>query len=113
MFADNLKVFRMEKSVSQQEIADYLQITRQAYNYYENGKREPDYKTLLKLSEYFNITVDDLLNENMSQRDKNLAILNRNARKLSKEDRKKLLDMAKLIFKEEFNDWPSQLYISI
>lgn len=36
--------------------------------------------------------------------DENLIILNRNAKKLSPENRKKLLDMARLMFKEEFKD---------
>lgn len=36
--------------------------------------------------------------------DENLIILNRNAKKLSPENRKKLLDMARLMFKEEFED---------
>ena len=61
MFADNLKLLRSNKEISQQEMADYLQITRQAYSYYENGKRQPDYETLLKLAEYFGVTVDYLL----------------------------------------------------
>lgn len=81
MFADNLKILRTEKDKSQQEMADYLQISRQAYNHYETGKRQPDYETLLKLGEYFNITVDDLLNEDLSNRDENLVILNRGAKK--------------------------------
>ena len=36
--------------------------------------------------------------------DENLIILNRNAKKLSPEKRKQLLDMARLMFKEEFDD---------
>lgn len=60
MFCDVIKNLRKQKSLSQQAIANYLQITRQAYSNYENGKREPDYETLLKLSEFFDVTVDYL-----------------------------------------------------
>lgn len=60
MFCDVIKDLRKQKSLSQQAIANYLQITRQAYSNYENGKREPDYETLLKLSEFFDVTVDYL-----------------------------------------------------
>ena len=60
MFCDIIKNLRKEKSLSQQAIANYLQITRQAYSNYENGKREPDYETLLKLSEFFDVSVDYL-----------------------------------------------------
>ena len=46
---------------TQQEVADYLGISRQAYSNYEAGKREPDFETLLKLGEYYGCSVDYLL----------------------------------------------------
>lgn len=104
MFTENLKYLRTLKKVSQQDLADYLNITRQAYGYYENGKRQPDYETLLKIGEYFNVTIDDLLNADIINADENLVILNRNAKRLSPEKRQKLLEMARVMFKEEFDD---------
>lgn len=56
-----LKELRTKKRDSQQTVADYLEITRQAYSNYENGNRQPDNETLLKLAEYFNTSVDELL----------------------------------------------------
>lgn len=56
-----LKKLRAEKGVSQQIVADYLEITRQAYSNYENGNRDPDNETLLKMAEYFGVSVDFLL----------------------------------------------------
>jgi len=56
-----LKELRANKKVSQQDVASFLGITRQAYSNYENGNRTPDYEVLLKLGEYFNVTVDYLL----------------------------------------------------
>lgn len=56
-----LKKLRMKKGVSQQDVADYLEITRQAYSNYENGRREADFETLLKIGEYFEVSVDYLL----------------------------------------------------
>jgi len=56
-----LKQIRAGKGVSQQSVADYLEISRQAYSNYENGNREPDTETLLKLAEYFGLTVDEIL----------------------------------------------------
>ena len=58
---DNLKAVREKKRVSQQEVADYLGITRQAYSHYEVGRRKPDYETLLKLAEFYGVSVLDLL----------------------------------------------------
>lgn len=52
---------RKEKGVTQKDLAEYLQISRQAYANYEAGNRNPDFETLIKISEYFNVSVDYLL----------------------------------------------------
>ena len=57
----NLINARKAMHKTQQEIADYLGISRQAYSNYEAGKREPDFETLLKLGEYFDCSFDYLL----------------------------------------------------
>ena len=62
-FADNLKQLRTQKNVSQQEIADCLATTRQAYNNYETGKREPNFSTLIRIADFLEVTIDELLRE--------------------------------------------------
>lgn len=64
MFGDKLRLLREEKKLSQKEMAEFLQITRQAYNYYENDKRSPDYDTLRNIANYFNVSTDYLLGQN-------------------------------------------------
>ncbi|MHB1153529.1 MAG: LexA family protein [Eubacteriales bacterium] len=64
MLNDKLKKFREAKGLSQTKIADMLNITRQAYNHYETGRRVPPIDTLKLISEIFNITYGDLLEEN-------------------------------------------------
>jgi repressor LexA len=59
----NLRNLRTKKGVSQQTVANHLGITRQAYNNYELGKRQADYETLLKLGEYFEVSVEELLRD--------------------------------------------------
>jgi len=61
MFAKRLEKLRVEKNLTHQQMADMLGITRQAYGNYENGKREPDLKTLSKLADFFNVSLDYLL----------------------------------------------------
>ena len=56
-----LMKIRKSKGLSQQDVADYLGISRQAYCNYENDKREASYERLLQVSEYVNVTVDELL----------------------------------------------------
>ena len=52
---------RKEKKLTQSDLAEVLGISRQAYSNYEAGKRQPDNETMLKLAEYFNVSVDYLL----------------------------------------------------
>lgn len=56
-----LKTLRTNAQKTQFEVALYLGITRAAYTNIENGKRQPDNTILLKLSEYFNVSIDYLL----------------------------------------------------
>ena len=58
---DVLLNLRKQAGITQQALADYLGISRQAYANYENGNRSPDYQTLKKLSSYFSVSVDYLL----------------------------------------------------
>lgn len=57
----NFKNIRLDFKKTQQEIADFLGITRPTYSRYENGEREPDYETLKKIADYFDVTTDYLL----------------------------------------------------
>ena len=57
-----LKLIRKERNLNQQKVAMDLNISREALSHYENGKREPGLQMLNKLSEYFNVSIDFLIN---------------------------------------------------
>ena len=57
-----LKSIRKQKKFSQLKVAMDLSISREALSYYENGKRSPDLQMLRRLSEYFNVSIDYLIN---------------------------------------------------
>lgn len=61
MFPNRLKRLRTRCNLTHQQMADKLGITRQAYGHYENGKREPDYKTLKRIADLFDTSIDYLL----------------------------------------------------
>lgn len=58
---NRLKLLREEKKLTQGDIAKMLNITTAAYSYYENEKRDMTPDTILKLSEYFDVSTDYLL----------------------------------------------------
>ena len=56
-----LKELRQKANLSQQKLADYLEMSQTGYGQYETGRIEPDIKTLIKLADYYHTTVDEIL----------------------------------------------------
>ena len=61
VFSERLKELRKEKDLTQKEIANKLGVSRVAYTNWENGKSYPDLQNLLLLSDYFKISLDELV----------------------------------------------------
>lgn len=57
-----LKMIRKERNLNQLKVALDLNISREALSHYENGKRSPDVEMLRRLSQYFNVSIDFLIN---------------------------------------------------
>lgn len=57
-----LKPIRKSRNLNQQKVAMDLNISREALSHYENGKREPSLDMLNKLSKYYNVSIDYLIN---------------------------------------------------
>ena len=56
-----LHAIRKKKGYSQLKVAMDLSISREAISYYENGLRCPNLEMLVKLSDYFNVSIDYLI----------------------------------------------------
>lgn len=61
MFGTRLHTLRKERKLRQEDMAKQLGIARTTYAMYEQGKREPDYNTLIKLATFFEVSIDYLL----------------------------------------------------
>ncbi len=57
-----LKIIRRQRKLNQLKVATDLNISREALSHYENGKRSPDVYMLRRLSKYFNVSIDFLIN---------------------------------------------------
>ena len=64
---ENLKLLRKRRKRSQEDVAKSLNITRSAYNSYENGVAEPGIQILIRLSEFFQINIDKLLRTDLAK----------------------------------------------
>lgn len=60
----NLKEIRVSRQLKVQEVAEYLCCLPSVYSRYENGKREPSLDVLLKLSAFYQVSVDYLIGNN-------------------------------------------------
>ncbi len=56
-----LKELRKKKKISQLKLALDLNLNQNTISRYENLEREADYDTLIKLANYFNVSIDYLL----------------------------------------------------
>ena len=62
MFCDNLISLRKLNGLSQEELAEQLNVSRQTLSKYETGESLPDIDRCKQLAEIFGVTLDDLVN---------------------------------------------------
>jgi HTH-type transcriptional regulator, competence development regulator len=70
MLKNKLIELRKEKKLRQEDIAKILGIARTTYAMYEQGNREPDFDTLNKMADYFEVSVDYLLGREQKNKTK-------------------------------------------
>ncbi|MBR1396531.1 MAG: helix-turn-helix transcriptional regulator [Selenomonadaceae bacterium] len=61
MFKDKLRQLRKQQEFTQTEISNYLKIDQTTYSRYETGTTEPDIATIKKLANFFDVSIDYLL----------------------------------------------------
>ena len=91
----NLRTLRKENDLTQFQFADQLKIPREVVTQYEVGNARPPYETLIAISDYFKVSIDDLLRVDITT----LTAEERSAKKKPKEKRK-----AKIVLLEEENE---------
>ena len=62
MFSENLIHLRKLKNISQEELAEKLNVSRQTISKWETGESLPDIEKTNLLAELFNVSIDDLVN---------------------------------------------------
>ena len=62
MYLKKLKDLRINNDSYQKEVAAILKITRQQYGLYETGKRDIPIDLLIKLADFYNVSIDYILN---------------------------------------------------
>lgn len=58
---NKLAELREKLGLTQEEVANRLKISRAALSHYETNRREPDYETLRKFADFYNVSIDYIL----------------------------------------------------
>lgn len=82
MFSENLKAFRKQKGLSQEELAERLHVVRQTVSKWERGQSVPDAELLIRIAEIFETSVSTLLGDTVQPQDQTLEDVNLIAEKL-------------------------------
>lgn len=83
LFNDYLRSLRKDKKMTQDDVAEILGIERSTYTKYESGTSRPNSEMLKKLSQLFDVSINDLLDSHENEIPSNVKILLRDARKLT------------------------------
>ena len=59
--SNSIRKLREERGMTQDELAEKLNVTRQAVSNWETGKTQPDIETLTRLAEIFDVSVERII----------------------------------------------------
>lgn len=65
-FGDNLKLIRKNKKMSQEQLAEKMNVSRQSVSKWETGEAYPEMNNILELCKIFNCKINDLVHTDMT-----------------------------------------------
>lgn len=68
-FAENLKQARLNRFCTQDDMSRMLGMTTRGYRNYELGAREPNLSDLVKIADFLNVSLDDLVGREFPAKD--------------------------------------------
>lgn len=89
VFRDRLRRLRLELGLTQEELSKEIGIPKSTYQGLETGRSEANFEMLVRLANYFDVSIDYLLGRTTERRpvQKQVWLLSRNIAELSVEDR--------------------------
>ncbi len=109
--SDRVFALLEERGVSAYKLSKAVGITQGNIGNWKSGVSSPSYGALVKIAKYFNVSVeylecktDDPAPASGASDDVQIEILARAARKMTPEEKQKLIDMAKVMFEKAFDE---------
>lgn len=106
---NRLQQLRERRGLTMKDTARALELPYTTYVNYEKGVREPGRDMLVKLADFFGTSIDYLLCKEDAEapavgRDESIIVLNRAAERMTPEQRRRLIDIAKVVFEDAFSE---------
>ena len=73
-FSEIIKLLRIERGITQEQLAALLKVSRSTIGMYETGSREPDFETLEAIADIFNVDMDYLMGRSTVERKNPVSI---------------------------------------
>ena len=96
-FGDNLKKLRKNKKMSQEELAEKVNVSRQSVSKWENGEAYPEMNNILELCKIFHCNIGELVNDNIIDLDALDEEVKMSVVKFKEEKQKKMKGLSKAI----------------
>ena len=97
-FGENLYNLRKAAKMSQEKLAEKMEVTRQSVSKWENGESYPEMEKIMKLCEVFHCKINDLVHENMVDIDSLDEDIKMSVVKFKQEKQKKIKGISKAIY---------------
>ena len=81
---EKLYEYRKNKNWSQEELAERLEVSRQTVSKWESGRAIPELNKLIRISEIYNVTVDELVKDEVEMNETNVKKVNKFNKKIVK-----------------------------
>lgn len=104
MFGEKLSYLRRIKNITQDELGNILGFSKNAISSWESGRTEPDLKTINKIANYFQVSIDYLIGEEekedvekLRSALKEIGLLNKNNNDMTIEDFEKAIKIVNML----------------
>ena len=96
-FGDNLRNLRKSKNISQENLAEKVNVSRQSVSKWETGEAYPEMNNILQLCKIFHCSINDLVNDNIADINSLDEEIKMSVVKLNKEKQKQLKGISKVL----------------
>ncbi|ATZ02159.1 helix-turn-helix domain-containing protein [Lactococcus lactis] len=104
VFAEQLKTLRKKNSLTQKELAEKVGVKQNSYANWENGNREPNIEMLVRIADYFDVSLDYLLGGKMKNITEEFSLCLKKLRMKRKLSQKQIAEELK-ISQQQYSKW--------